>query len=60
MVDSQASDIPLTREEFIRVHTACCKARLTEGIVPLLADNVSAGVGEYAKNRILFICFQFL
>ena len=56
MVDSQASDIPLTdldrldpaREEFIRVQCASRKARLAEGIVPLLADDISAGVGDDA------------
>ena len=49
MIDSQASDIPLTdldrldpaREEFIGIHTASCKARLTEGIISLLADDIA-------------------
>ena len=56
MVDSQASNIPLTdldrldpaREEFIGVQRACCEARLTEGIISLLADDISAGVGDDA------------
>ncbi len=30
MVDSQASDVPLACEEFVRVHTACGEARLTK------------------------------
>ena len=48
MVDAQASNIPLTCEEFIGVQRASCKARLTEGIVSLLANDISAGVGDYA------------
>ena len=48
MVDAQASNIPLTCEEFIRVQSASHKTRLAEGIVPLLANDISAGVGDYA------------
>ena len=52
MVDSQASDIPLTdldrldpaREEFIRVQRASCETRLTKRIVSLLADDISARI----------------
>ena len=46
VIDTQARDFPLAGEEFIREHTACCQTRLTKGIVSLLADYISTGIGH--------------
>lgn len=55
MVDAQASHFALTREELIGIHTSRSETRLTEGIIPLLANDISAGVGhDRCRAQVVF------
>jgi len=47
LVNAQASHVLLAGELFVSKYCPCAQARLAEGIISLLTDYISAGIGHH-------------
>ena len=46
MVDAQPGNFSLSCEQLVCIDRPCGEARFAEGVITLLADHVSAGIGH--------------